>query len=71
MSKGSFESQLLQSFNEEENEERLLTQKQMEEELEKRDKMLKERWATKYNKKWYSHKKTKNKMAKKSRKANR
>ena len=75
MNMGSLESQLMNSFKDMDAKEKDKEQKETAQTLTKEqaehEEKIKKRWAVKFGPKWKKNKKTKRKMAKVSRKANR
>ena len=75
MNMGSLESQLMDSFKDMDAKEKEKEQKETAQTLTKEqaehEEKIKKRWAVKFGPKWKKNKKTKRKMAKVSRKANR
>ena len=75
MNMGSLESQLMNSFKDMDAKEKDKEQKETAQTLTKEqaehEEKIKKRWAVKFGPKWKKNKKTKKKMAKASRKANR
>ena len=75
MNVGSLERQLMDSFKDMDTKEKEKNQKDVAQSLTKEqaehEEKIKKRWAVKFGPKWKKNKKTKKKMAKASRKANR
>lgn len=71
MNEKSFESQLMDSFNKKENENKNDLVREMEEKELKRIKKVEASWRQKYNSSWRKKKKNRDKIARASRKANR
>ena len=70
MNVGSLERQLMDSFKDMDTKEKEIDRSVTKEQAEHEEK-IKKRWAVKFGPKWKKNKKTKKKMAKASRKANR